>query len=74
MKRGWKIAGLSVLVLSAVLLLLFLRANRVPKPQIASASGKPAPDFTLKDQDGQDFTLSSLRSRPVLLIFYRGYW
>ncbi len=74
MKRGWKIAGIAVLVLAAVLLLLFLRVMRVPKPQIASAVGKPAPDFTLKDQDGHDFTLSSLRGSPVLLIFYRGYW
>jgi len=74
MKRGWKIAGASVLVLALVLLLLFLRAIRVPQAQIASAQGKPVPDFTLKDQDGHDFTLSSLRGSPVLLIFYRGYW
>jgi len=74
MKRGWKIAGLSVLVVAILLLLVFLRAIRVPKPQIESAVGKPAPDFTLKDQDGRDFTLSSLRGSPVLLIFYRGYW
>jgi len=74
MKRGWKIAGFSVLVLAAVLLLLFLRGIRVPKPQIESAAGKPAPDFTLKDQDGRDFSLSSLHGSPVLLIFYRGYW
>ena len=44
------------------------------KPQIADAGGKSAPDFTLKDQDGHDFTLSSLRGNPVLLIFYRGDW
>ena len=74
MKRGWKIAGASVLVLALVLLLLFLRAIRVPQAQIASAQGKAVPDFTLKDQDGHDFTLSSLRGSPVLLIFYRGYW
>ena len=74
MKRGWKFAAISVIVLAVVLLLLFLRAIRVPPPQIASAQGKSAPNFTLKDQDGHDFTLSSLRGSPVLLIFYRGYW
>lgn len=74
MKRGWKIAGISVLVIAAVFVVLFLLAMRVPKPQVSSAAGKPAPDFTLKDQDGRDFTLSSLRGSPVLLIFYRGYW
>jgi cytochrome oxidase Cu insertion factor (SCO1/SenC/PrrC family) len=45
-----------------------------PKPQIPSNVGKPAPDFTLPDQDGKPFTLSSLRGAPVVLIFYRGYW
>ena len=74
MKRGWKIAGGVVVVVVVLFVLLFLLAMRVPKPQIATAAGKPAPDFTLKDQDGHDFTLSSLRGSPVLLIFYRGYW
>jgi cytochrome oxidase Cu insertion factor (SCO1/SenC/PrrC family) len=74
MRRGWKIAGGVVLLIVVVLGLLFLHAIRVPKPQIASAEGKPAPDFTLKDQNGHDFTLSSLHGNPVLLIFYRGYW
>ena len=33
--------------------------------------GKPAPDFTLRDQFGQDITLSSYRgSKAVLLFFY----
>jgi len=73
-KRGWKIAGGVVLAVVVIFGLLFWRATRVPKPQIASAEGKLAPDFTLKDQDGHDFTLSSLRGAPVLLMFYRGYW
>jgi peroxiredoxin len=51
----------------------------LPRPQIASAEGKLAPDFTLpdvtlKDQGGKNFRLSSLRGKRVLLIFYRGYW
>ncbi len=29
-----------------------------------------APDFTAKDQNGKDFTLSSLRGRDVILYFY----
>jgi len=48
--------------------------HRLPKPQIESAEGRPAPDFTLRDQSGQDFRLSALRGSRVLLIFYRGYW
>jgi peroxiredoxin len=34
------------------------------------AVGDAAPDFTLKDQNGDDFTLSELRGTPVVLVFY----
>jgi cytochrome oxidase Cu insertion factor (SCO1/SenC/PrrC family) len=47
---------------------------KVPKPQIASAVGQVAPDFSLADQSGQTFHLADLRGHRVLLIFYRGYW
>jgi peroxiredoxin len=33
-------------------------------------SGIEAPDFTLKDQNGQPVTLSALRGRNVLLVFF----
>ena len=33
-------------------------------------AGHPAPDFTIPDQDGEPFTLSSLRGGPVVLYFY----
>jgi peroxiredoxin Q/BCP len=32
----------------------------------------PAPDFTLKDEEGADFTLSAHRGEKVLLVFYPG--
>lgn len=61
-----------------VLLLAFigfaLYANRIPKPTIAEATGKPIPNFTLRDQDGKDFSIASQRGHKVLLMFYRGYW
>jgi peroxiredoxin Q/BCP len=34
--------------------------------------GDPAPDFTLPGTGGQDYTLSSCRGRPVVLVFYPG--
>lgn len=34
------------------------------------APGTPAPDFTLEDQDGFPVTLSTMRGRNVVLIFY----
>ena len=33
-------------------------------------AGMTAPDFTLKDKNGNDFTLSSLRGKRVVLYFY----
>jgi peroxiredoxin len=33
-------------------------------------AGTEAPDFTLKDQDGQPVTLGSLRGKNVLLVFF----
>lgn len=32
--------------------------------------GAPAPDFTLENQFGEPVTLSALRGRPVMLVFY----
>ncbi|HEY1007245.1 MAG TPA: thioredoxin-dependent thiol peroxidase [Sphingobacteriaceae bacterium] len=36
----------------------------------ALKEGDMAPDFTAKDQNGNNFTLSSLRGRDVILYFY----
>ncbi len=49
-------------------------AQVLPKPQIASAAGKPAPDFSLQDQNGKTVRLSSLRGQRVLLVLFRGTW
>ena len=35
--------------------------------------GGPAPDFTLRDQFGQDVTLSSFRGRKAVVIFFYPY-
>lgn len=41
--------------------------------QKAMAPGAPAPDFTVKDLDGKDFTLSSLKGKYIVLDFW-GSW
>lgn len=43
------------------------------KAKKLQAAGVEAPDFTLKDIDGNDFTLSSLRGKYVVLDFW-GSW
>jgi cytochrome oxidase Cu insertion factor (SCO1/SenC/PrrC family) len=73
MSRTRKIAliAISILVLLGGLVAWKMQ---LPKPQSSFADLQPAPDFTLNDQDGKPFTLSSLRGSPVVLVFYRGYW
>lgn len=34
------------------------------------AAGEPAPDFTLRDQDGEEVSLADFRGRRLLLVFY----
>jgi peroxiredoxin (alkyl hydroperoxide reductase subunit C) len=34
------------------------------------AAGEQAPDFTLRDQDGEDVSLADFKGRKVLLVFY----
>ncbi len=36
--------------------------------------GQPAPDFTLKDEEGRDVRLSDLKGQPVVLVFYPFDW
>lgn len=36
------------------------------------AVGEQAPDFTLRDQDGEEVSLADYRGRKVLLVFYPG--
>ena len=37
-------------------------------------AGEKAPDFTIKDQDGKDFTLSKFKGKRVLLSFHPLAW
>ena len=71
MSRRGKIV-LTVLLLPLVGAGLIAFKMRLPKPQSSFANLQPAPDFTLNDQDGKPFTLSSLRGSRVVLVFYRG--
>ena len=42
-----------------------------PEPApLPPAVGDTAPDFTTRNQHGQDVTLSALRGSPVVLVFY----
>lgn len=48
----------------------FVNPDHVHFTEAAVTEGDPAPDFTLKSQDGNsEVTLSALRGKPVVLIF-----
>ena len=46
------------------------RPGRRARPAAMIAAGEPAPDFTLRDQDGEKVSLADFRGRKVLLVFY----
>ncbi len=73
-RRKFVIPLLAVLFIGAVGTLVVAQKMKLPKPQIASAAGAPAPDFTLSDQSGQPYHLAAQKGHRVLVIFYRGYW
>ena len=59
--------------LTALILSASLAAAEPRKTPVAV--GETAPDFSLQDQNGQTVKLSASRGeRPVVLVFYRGYW
>ena len=47
-------------------------ADRVPRYALVSMvkEGKPAPEFTLTSDSGEEVSLESLRGKPVVLYFY----
>lgn len=67
-----------LMVLTLMIGLVWIAVNRVPVEAIpvtsdlppAPAIGHPAPDFTLTTLDGEIFTLSEVRGKPVVLNFW----
>jgi cytochrome oxidase Cu insertion factor (SCO1/SenC/PrrC family) len=66
------------LVLSVGLLVLgawTYVAARIPATPTALRVGERPPDFTLPDASGRPVSLADYRGKkPVVLVFYRGYW
>jgi hypothetical protein len=75
--RGWLTVSslaVSTLILVAAGLFNFV-LMRVPASRPLVAVGAPVPDFTLPDAAGRPVSLSDYRGKkPVVLVFYRGYW
>ena len=71
---AWLALGFTGLLLLGTAWFNFVGA-RVPDAPTALRIGERAPDFTLPDATGKPVTLSHYRGvKPVVLVFYRGYW
>ena len=71
---AWVALGVTSLLLIAGAWFNFVVA-RVPDSPVTFRVGEPAPDFTLPDAAGRPVTLADYRGKkPVVLVFYRGYW
>lgn len=66
-----KMLTIIITVIVAILLLVGLVAARASRnAKAAPAAGSPAPDFTLKAQDGKPISLRDFRGQWVVLYFY----
>jgi hypothetical protein len=69
---GGVAAGIAVALAAVFFVLQLLGRQARSTPHVAV--GRPIPDFTAPDAEGQPFRLSSLHGRPYLLKFFRGHW
>lgn len=71
---AWLALGVCSLLLVAGAWFNFVAA-RVPSTPTALHLGERPPDFTLPDAAGRPVSLADYRGKkPVVLVFYRGYW
>jgi len=71
---AWIALGVSMLLLVGGGWFNFVIA-RVPASTTVLRVGARVPDFTLPDAEGRPVSLADFRGKkPVVLVFYRGYW
>jgi hypothetical protein len=71
---GWMALAVSVLMLTLGSYVNFVMA-RIPDEPTVLRLGERAPDFALTDAAARPVSLAGYRGKkPVLLVFYRGYW
>ena len=63
--KTWVYLGILAVALGGIVVFMVMQG-----PGQTAKVGKPAPDFTLYQLNGQKITLSSLRGRPVLVDFW----
>ena len=76
-RRSWLSLGGTVLSAACVVLLagyVFGLSQQLPPTDGVIAVGAVAPGFSLPDQTGATVRLADFAGRPVVLVFYRGFW
>lgn len=53
---------------------VFVLSDQLPDTDGVVAMGAEAPEFSLIDDDGMTVNLADFQGRPVVLVFYRGFW
>jgi glucan phosphoethanolaminetransferase (alkaline phosphatase superfamily) len=84
---SYLLTTVSVLILGLFAFVAYQVSRVFPDAKNAPQIGQRAPEFSLVDANGQNFTLAQLLSSPitnagsaasttkgVLVVFYRGYW
>jgi len=84
---AYVLTTLSVLILGLFGFVVYQVSKVFPDAKNAPQIGQRAPEFSLVDADGKNFSLAQLLSTPitnsgsaaratkgVLVVFYRGYW
>ena len=76
----WTRAFSSLLLTGAVLITclfcfyVFVYSYQLPKSSNALAVSQIPTNFTLKDHQGNDVSLTDFRGKHLIITFYRGYW
>jgi AhpC/TSA family protein len=71
---GWVALAVAMLLLTLGSYTNFVMA-RIPDAPTVLRLGEPAPEFTLTDSAGRPTSLADYRGKkPVIVVFYRGYW
>ena len=84
---GYVLTSFSVVILGLFGFLVYEVSRVFPAAKNSPQIGQRAPQFSLVDSNGENFTLAQLLSAPitnsgsaaratkgVLVVFYRGYW
>ncbi|RLE22145.1 MAG: hypothetical protein DRJ65_14515 [Acidobacteria bacterium] len=66
--------GMAVTVSALLLGYVHIYSSMLPSTEGVIEVGRQAPDFSLPGPNGKEVRLQAYLGKPLVLIFYRGYW